>query len=170
MSCTTSSIRVSYPSKGYSQSSVKIKCKEWYATWQLNKWLGLAREACLYTTIPEAIIKSFVSSHCANANGSLLPNTVAGENILYLIQALPELADKLIDVIHKANWDVLEEKEKLSLQLLWVLFQLWYKYISTTYHFVTLLLCLIYYDYLMMRIILLSAREHNCEWRSEEKG
>ncbi len=62
--------------------------------------------ACTHTShthAPEAAVDSVLGADDADVNGALLPDAVGGEQVVDLVEALPELGDELVDVVHQAQ-------------------------------------------------------------------
>ena len=58
--------------------------------------------------ITKAIIEGILCSDDTNVNGPVSPDAIIGEHIIHLINALAKLLNPLIDVIQKAQWQVLQ--------------------------------------------------------------
>ena len=52
---------------------------------------------------PEPIVESILSRDHTDIDGPLLPDPVAREDVIHLVEALPELADPLVDVVHQSQ-------------------------------------------------------------------
>ena len=52
----------------------------------------------------ETEIQSVLGRDNANANGTLTPETIGSKQVFYLVQALSELLDELINVVHETDW------------------------------------------------------------------